>query len=404
MPSSTLASVICAAICGVTALVVWNDAAGTLAATLVGAALGGIWSSRGDRHQAQQTRGPENALPATDTGRSALLSALPVGAMVIGADRVITDANARIEALFGQTGIIGQPVAVLRSRRLLDGIEEVFRDQQHQSFEVTLSRAEDLYLRAEIVPIPGESDQGLLVTIRDETAAQKAIEVHRDFVANASHELKTPLAASSGIIETLIGPARDDRPATERFLGMLAQQNTRMHRVVEDLLSLNRIELNARVAPDTEVSLVPILSEVLDTLTPIAEANGVDLNFEPPQASPVIVADRDEIAQLLRNLVDNAIKYGGEGKPVTVQVTTDPVGEQVCVSVQDLGPGIAREHLPRLTERFYRVNARHSREIGGTGLGLAICKHILARHRGRLEIESEIGEGSVFKVWLPVSG
>jgi two-component system phosphate regulon sensor histidine kinase PhoR len=332
-----------------------------------------------------------------------LLDALPIGLMIVAADGTIGYANRHAAELFGLPERGGLPVATIRARRLLDLIEAALGHGTADSVEFSLSRSGDVFLHAHVRPIEGGAGE-VAVAIEDQTRARRAGELHRDFVANASHELKTPLAAVSGMVETLLGHAREDPAATERFLKMLTAQTERMTRLVEDLLSLNRIELNERVVPREPQDLAGVLGEVVDTLRPAAEAAGVRLRFTPPEGRTHVRGDRNELCQLFRNLIDNAIKYGGRGTEVAVGMapaSPEPPG-LVGVAIRDTGPGIAREHIPRLTERFYRVSVKHSREKGGTGLGLAIVKHILNRHRGRLEIESRVGEGSCFTVWLPV--
>jgi two-component system phosphate regulon sensor histidine kinase PhoR len=198
-------------------------------------------------------------------------------------------------------------------------------------------------------------------------------------VANASHELRTPLAVLSGFIETLAGPARDDPQARARFLETMAAEAQRMTRLVNDLLSLSRIESIEHQPPGDRVDVLDCLDTVADTLRPYARRRTVDLEVRRPEGLAPILADRDQLIQLLTNLIDNAIKYGGEGMPVT----------------------IAREHLPRVTERFFRVDPARSRQLGGTGLGLAIVKHIVRRHRGHLAIDSELGRGTTVTIYLP---
>jgi two-component system phosphate regulon sensor histidine kinase PhoR len=227
-----------------------------------------------------------------------------------------------------------------------------------------------------------------------------------DFVANASHELRTPLAALSGFIETLQGSARDDAKARERFLAIMQEQAWRMARLIDDLLSLSRIELNAHRRPDTPVDLVPIVRQVVDGLETLARDRGVTVNVAATDALTVL-GDRDELIRLFENLIENALKYGAAGKRVEIKLAPglSVDGEpEAQVGVRDYGPGIAPAHLPRLTERFYRVDVAESRAQGGTGLGLALVKHILNRHRGRLTIESASGAGATFTVHLPTVG
>jgi two-component system, OmpR family, phosphate regulon sensor histidine kinase PhoR len=246
----------------------------------------------------------------------------------------------------------------------------------------------------------------VLMTFHDLTPLRRVEEMRADFVANASHELRTPLAALSGFIETLQGSARDDAKARERFLAIMREQAHRMARLIDDLLSLSRIELNAHRRPDTPVDLVPIVRQVVDSLETLARDRGVTVNVEAANALTVL-GDRDELVRIFENLVENALKYGAPGKRVDIKLGAGMSAEnepeaQVCV--RDYGPGIAPEHLPRLTERFYRVDVKESRAQGGTGLGLALVKHILNRHRGRLTIESAPGAGASFTIHLPTAG
>ena len=227
-----------------------------------------------------------------------------------------------------------------------------------------------------------------------------------DFVANASHELRTPLAALSGFIDTLQGSARDDPAAREKFIGIMKTQANRMARLIDDLLSLSRIELNAHVRPDRPVDVVSIVRQVADGLQMLARDRGMTITIEAPAAPLIVPGDRDELLRVFENLVENALKYGASGKRVDLTVargeSTQGPGEAL-IAVRDYGPGIAPEHLPRLTERFYRIDVGHSRAEGGTGLGLALVKHVVARHRGRLMIDSTAGAGATFTVRLPLA-
>jgi two-component system phosphate regulon sensor histidine kinase PhoR len=226
-----------------------------------------------------------------------------------------------------------------------------------------------------------------------------------DFVANASHELRTPLAALLGFIETLQGPARNDTVAREKFLAIMQQQAARMARLIDDLLSLSRIELNAHLAPNTPVDLAPIVRQVADGLQTLARDRAVEIKLTTPPEPLVVLGDRDELIRALENLVENALKYGEAGKRVDITLTraeTRAGTPEARIAVRDYGPGIAPEHLPRLTERFYRVDVADSRAQGGTGLGLALVKHVLNRHGGRLSVESTRGQGATFVMHLPL--
>jgi two-component system phosphate regulon sensor histidine kinase PhoR len=250
----------------------------------------------------------------------------------------------------------------------------------------------------------GGSDCCMLMTFHDQTPLRRVEEMRADFVANASHELRTPLAALSGFIDTLQGPAKDDVKARERFLGIMHAQATRMARLIDDLLSLSRVELSAHVRPDTLVDMVPIIRQVADGLEPLAGERQVKIEIDLPAEQVAIAGDREELLRLFENLIENALKYGASGGKVMVSLTSaaSPDGTvEARVVVRDFGPGIAPEHLPRLTERFYRVDVGDSRAQGGTGLGLSLVKHIVNRHRGRLLIESVLKNGATFTACFP---
>jgi len=244
-----------------------------------------------------------------------------------------------------------------------------------------------------------------LMTFNDLTPLRRVEQMRADFIANASHELRTPLAALLGFIETLQGTAKDDATARFKFLGIMQAQATRMARLIDDLLSLSRIELNAHLQPNTPVDLAPMVRQVVDGLQTLARDRGVEINVVVPADELMVLGDRDELIRALENLVENALKYGAGGKRVDVTASrgqTRPGGSEARITVRDYGPGIPSEHLPRLTERFYRVDVADSRAQGGTGLGLALVKHVLNRHAGRLTIESALGEGATFTMHLPL--
>jgi phosphate transport system permease protein len=281
---------------------------------------------------------------------------------------------------------------------------------QRAEFSETM-RADDCY-DVHVIPVslsagPPGSSPLLLLTFHDLTTHRRIEQMRADFVANASHELRTPLAALSGFIDTLQGPARNDPDARERFLSIMQSQARRMARLIDDLLSLSRIELSEHINPDTQAELGPIIRQVIDALQTVAQERGVEVTVAAPAEPLFVRCDRDELIRVFENLVENALKYGASGKRVDIRLQTvpgqDADGGEAQISVRDYGPGIAPEHLPRLTERFYRVDVGLSRAEGGTGLGLALVKHILNRHRGRLTIESTIGAGSTFTVNLPLA-
>jgi two-component system phosphate regulon sensor histidine kinase PhoR len=310
----------------------------------------------------------------------------------------------------------GEPVSLaLRMPELSEAVTRAFAEAAPQHFQYSERVPVDRWFEAVAAPLglgagmrvaePGKADM-VLLSFRDLTPLRRLEEMRADFVANASHELRTPLAALSGFIETLQGSARDDPKAREKFLAIMQEQAWRMARLIDDLLSLSRIELNAHRRPDGAVDLVPIVQQVVDGLHTLARDRGVAVNVEA-SGSLWVQGDHDELVRVLENLVENALKYGATGKRVDVTAALVPASTdgqaEAQIKVRDYGPGIAPEHLPRLTERFYRVDVRESRAQGGTGLGLALAKHILARHRGRLTIESAPGAGAAFTMLVPIA-
>jgi two-component system, OmpR family, phosphate regulon sensor histidine kinase PhoR len=242
------------------------------------------------------------------------------------------------------------------------------------------------------------SDGQILIILRDLTREQAVEKMRSDFVANASHEMRTPLSTIIGAIETLQGAAKQDPKAREMFLGSMLTQAHRMKRLIDDLLTLSRIELNAHVRPNSKVSLTSVARQAHSSLSSYASEHQVDVEFVH-EGEVHVAGEADELLQVALNLIENAIKYGGEGKRVHIECKQ--VGLNGILSVTDFGQGIAEDDIPRLTERFYRVSAKQSRAKGGTGLGLAIVKHIVLRHRGELDITSTQGQGSTFTVSIP---
>jgi len=245
---------------------------------------------------------------------------------------------------------------------------------------------------------------GLYVLVfKDQSETRRIDRMRADFIANASHELRTPLASIAGFIETLRGPARNDPGARDQFLQIMQNQTGRMARLIDDLLSLSRLEMKPYLKPGTEVDLRQTIDSVIDSLAPLASENGVVIEREFANGRLVVPGDRDELFQVFENLLENACKYGQSGGHVTVSIADGQDAQQpgFDVTIRDYGPGIAEEHIPRITERFYRVDVENSRTQKGTGLGLSIVKHILTRHNARLSIKSEVGKGAAFTVHLP---
>ncbi len=335
-----------------------------------------------------------------------LVEAMPEPAVIVGPDGRAAAANT--PALNLLPGLrIGEPfVLALRAPDVIDARRRVMAGGEAErvqwSERVPVERLFDVC----VAPLATADSEvvATLVTLRDLTELRRVERLRVDFIANASHELRTPLASLLGFIETLQGSARDDAKARDRFLAIMREQGRRMARLIEDLLSLSRIEQKQHVRPETVVDLAQTARSVVDSLTPMAEDLGVEIRLAAAEAVPV-TGDRDELVRVAENLIENAIKYGvrpGAANAGLVDVGVAMTEKEATLTVRDYGYGIAPEHLPRLTERFYRVDATQSRARNGTGLGLAIVKHILTRHRGKLTITSRVNQGSTFVASVPL--
>ena len=328
----------------------------------------------------------------------ALLERLPDPVILFGADRNIRRLNAEARATLGA----GAP-ALLRMPAFRSALDDAVTGgaETHADLTLPVPIARELHVR--IMPVDGS--KGPVIALLSDRTRERAIERMRaDFVANASHELRTPLASLIGFIDTLRGPAADDPAAQHRFLGIMAEQAQRMNRLIDDLLGLSRIELTEHVAPSGRVDVAELIETTVTSLDPLFAARSLKVQTTIAPALPPIVGDHDQLGQVLQNLLENAIKYGRDGGVIYVdaKISFRSGVNGVTISVRDEGAGIAALHIPRLTERFYRVNTRRSRAVGGTGLGLAIVKHIVNRHRGHMRIESTEGVGTTVTIWLPV--
>ena len=323
---------------------------------------------------------------------------LPDPLIVLAEDRGVRRANSAARDAFG-----ADIPAVLRHPDLRAAIDRALATGLTQTAEVILPVPVPREVHAAVVPMdPALADGGRAVVVLSDRTRERAVERMRaDFVANVSHELRTPLASLIGFIDTLRGPAADDPPAQQRFLGIMGEQASRMNRLIDDLLSLSRIELIEHQAPSGAVALDELVGRLAAGFEPRLKARSVSLDLHLGENLPAVTGDADQLTQVLQNLLDNAVKYGREGGTVRLEAAAAQGRPGVVLSVADEGAGIPREHLPRLTERFYRVDTGRSRAAGGTGLGLAIVKHIVNRHRGQLTIESEEGIGTTVSVWLP---
>lgn len=342
------------------------------------------------------------------TAAATLFDALPDPLVTLDRQSRLVYANAAARALLAEgrpeDDLRGRDLsAVLRQPVVLEAVGDVLGGATPQAVEFTFADRIDQAFEARVEAIAGaevgDNDAIALLLLRDVTARRRSEQSRADFVANVSHELRTPLTSLIGFIETLRGAARNDIEASDRFLALMATQSDRMGRLVDDLLSLSRIEMNEHTLPNDDIDLRGVIQSVADLLIPQAHERAITVSLELDAITVPVAGDRDELTQLFQNLIENAIKYGREG--TAVHIGTELAGtDAVTVSITDQGDGIAREHLPRLTERFYRIDTARSRELGGTGLGLAIVKHIVNRHRGDLAIDSVEGQGSTFSVTL----
>jgi two-component system phosphate regulon sensor histidine kinase PhoR len=327
----------------------------------------------------------------------ALLERLPDPLLRLDKAGAVNWRNASAVSAFGT-----ETAALLRHPELRAALAEAAETTKPVRKSIALTVPVPRDLDVTVIPVGGPT----YVLVTDRTRERSVEKMRADFVANSSHELRTPLASLIGFIETLRGAAADDVEAQQRFLGIMAEQAMRMQRVIADLLSLSRIEIIEHQPPEKILFLPPLLERIVAGLEPMLTASGSSIEVSIPHDLPRVPADADQLTQVFTNLLDNAIKYGKRGGRIKVAAAPaagdprfDPAG--VLISVADDGAGIAREHIPRLTERFYRVDKGRSRAVGGTGLGLAIVKHVVNRHRGRLLIESAEGRGTIFTVWLP---
>jgi two-component system, OmpR family, phosphate regulon sensor histidine kinase PhoR len=393
---------------------------------------GRVWAAPVQRIVETQMSAQESELSRLRMAQG-VAKALPEPLFILDADGMVEHANPAALELVALTDVSGRHFAsVLRAPNVFEAAEAVIATQEPQSVEFTTTSGVERTCRAYVTPIeagaPGERPR-VLVFIRDLTSERRVEQMRADFIASASHELRTPLASMLGFIETLRGHAKNDPEAREKFLATMQSQAERMQRLVADLMSLSRIELNEHVPPRQRVDLAEVTEDVIDSLAPLFENGGaiVDLTKDTDDLT-TIRAERDEIFQAIQNLIDNAVKYGGDPAMVKIRVGRGPapspftegppahrsgdsaeqvaarlgvgVDDLVYIQVRDFGPGIERADLPRLTERFYRVNVERSRKSGGTGLGLAIVKHIMNRHKGGFQIESRLAGGAAFTCYF----
>jgi two-component system phosphate regulon sensor histidine kinase PhoR len=363
---------------------------------------------RRDVAQAAPSTPADLAPPPADSSWRAVIDAMSDPAIALDSAGVVIHHNPSVADLFPRVRV-GQPVTHLsRSPELLDAVDSARTTDERIVIQledrVPVERRISAIITRLALPANTAGGPALLIVFRDISDQEKLARMRADFIANASHELRTPLASLRGFVETLQGPARDDPASRDRFLAIMATQAARMTQLIDDLLTLSRVEMRVHVPPRGIVELNELVGFVVQMLEPQAQAANTSLEVMRLDGPAEVRGDRDELVQVFQNLMQNAVKYGRDRGKVDVRVTRTPAQmghpPRICVSVTDDGPGIAEEHLPRLTERFYRVNVAQSREKGGTGLGLAIAKNIVNRHRGELRIASKLGEGSTFAVLL----
>jgi len=372
-----------------------------------GAAFGALYATlkTGSLLQSETGRGSRGG---SELPWRSIIDAMTDPAIVLDSATRILHASRSARELFSTLGEGQLLLQVSRNPELLNAVEQVLADPVTRNVEALERVPVERRLSVTISPLQGAGSlpdrPALLLVFKDVSEEERLAQMRADFIANASHELRTPLTSLRGFIETLQGQARDDPNARRQFLEIMSAQAGRMTRLLDDLLSLSRLEMRAHVPPRDEVEINEIAQEVADLLQPIAEDAGISLTFVPAASPSSVRGDRDELVQVIQNLAQNAIKYGRRGGHVEVRVARESIGrnqpDRISISVADDGPGIAAEHLPRLTERFYRVDVTESRDKGGTGLGLAIVKHVMNRHGGQLRIASRLGEGSTFTVSL----
>ena len=376
-----------------------------LAATAMAAS---VAASRVPARKLKAVSDAQSSLPVLAPIARELLEQLPDPLLLVDADGRVVSANRAMREVIGVDVERKHVSALLRTPAVLEALARTAASGEAGSIEYVVRVPVERHYQVFTARIGSDPAVAMLL-MHDLTAVKRTEQMRVDFIANASHELRTPLAAVTGFIETLKGPAKDDRSAREKFLDIMSVEAERMRRLIEDLLSLTRIELNEHVPPRGEVALESVVRQAAAALGPLAKADSITISVDAAEGLPNVIGERDELVQLFQNLIHNAIKYGRNNGQVTITLrqtsATARRGQEsmVTASVQDDGEGIPPEAIPRLTERFYRVDVKRSRERGGTGLGLAIVKHIVNRHGGRLQIESRVGEGSTFTIYLPAA-
>lgn len=345
-----------------------------------------------------------------------LIDSLPNILILLDKKLNVVQTNNTAQSTFRKNGIQATLDYIIKNSEIYATAKDVLNSGEGKSLEFSLPDpiAGDYMIRIEKFPVFSPRGIALILVMHDITELKRTEQTFADFVANASHEIRTPLTSLIGFIETLKTSAKNDKKAREKFLGLMEEQADRMAKLVKDLLSLSQIERKMTTRPTEKVNIRNMVKETVKQILWHAEEKDMNIKQKFGKNIPDIIGDTDELSVVTYNLIINAIKYGKEGGDIEVSVQAGPYTNPdnnifkkneavVSIAVTDQGEGISAEHLPRLTERFYRVDKARSRKIGGTGLGLSIVKHILDRHQGTMTIESEVGKGSTFTVWLPVN-
>ena len=340
-----------------------------------------------------------------------ILAEVPMPLVLIEENEHIGFVNPQATELFG-AGLVGRHYStILRQPSVLEAIQGALMNEKPKTarFQNRVGDQEIFYDVKCALIVEGRSQKHVLVSFEDVSQLHEADQMRSDFVANVSHELRSPLTSLLGFIETLRGSARDDTETRERFLSIMEREASRMTRLVRDLLSLSRVESEERVRPNGTVDIRGVIVSCVQTLEPLAEKSGTTIRLsQKGDEASLVIGDADQLRQVFINILENSIKYSAQGEDINVEITPKEYdvalrGQAIRIVLSDVGDGIDQIHIPRLTERFYRIDSHRSREMGGTGLGLAIVKHIVSRHRGRFRITSKKGQGSQFIVILPAA-
>lgn len=427
MPAAAWAA---AALAGLAALLAFATSAGA-AVLMVLSAAAAYWAMREGRRFVIAPTSEDQIELVGLAELAPLLEALPDPALLVDAEGRIVSSNAaaRRQMHFEARGQF--LTSILRHPDVLEAVQSAVREGETTSVEYQTPAQVDRHTRCYVAPVTWGADRAAMLVFHDQTARMSTERMRADFLANASHELRTPLASLTLLIETIAGPARDSSADRDRFLGMMQVQADRMRRLIDDLLSLSRIELDEHVPPSDRADLAAVAREVADSVAPLLKERNVTLDLRAPKDPVRVVGERFQLAQVVQNLVDNAVKYTPDGGAVTLEVGASGDREEASaqagrrweeagrvalltptaaanrsyayVRVEDSGPGVSKQFLPRLGERFFRVERELGNERGGTGLGLAIVKHIVNRHRGGFLVESQPGRGSAFAAYVELA-